>query len=134
LREVFELMLSAISLLILAAALFAPPIILSKRANRFSWPVRYFLSVLPVCYTFLGWQVGAFGYEFFSCQGNVKGFQGCVGWGIDFTSLIGHGLFLMIPCVFVALPISVLLTIDTASKQIGAWHKRNFPNTASSDE
>lgn len=119
-------MLTALLLLILAVALFAPPIILSNRAEHLPWAVRYCLSFFPFGYTFIGWQIGALGYDYFACQGNPKGFYDCIGWGIDFTPLVGHGLFLMIPCVFLALPVSLWFLLNTLAKQVGGWHKKNI--------
>jgi hypothetical protein len=121
-------MLNTFLLLVLATALFTPPILLSKRGDRFTWPVRYFLSVFPVSYTFIGWQMAALGYGYFSCQGNPKWFHDCIGWGIDFTPLIEHGLFLMIPCVFLALPLTLILLLTTAVKQIAYWRMKNLPD------
>lgn len=118
-------------LLILAVALFAPPILLSKREEKLSWGMRHLLSIIPFGYTLIGWKLGAFGYDYFGCQGNPKSFHDCIGWGIDLTSLIGYGLFLMLPCVFFALPISLWLSLNTAAKQFRAWHKKNYPNQTS---
>lgn len=124
-------MSTSLLLLMLAAALFAPPILLSKREETLSWGMRYLLSLIPIGYTFIGWKLGAYGYGYFACQGNPKGFHDCIGWGIDLTPLVGHGLFLMIPCVFFALPISLWLSLNTAAKQLGAWHKKNHPDQTS---
>lgn len=41
-------------LLILALALFVPPILLFWRASRFSWPVRYLFAVIPAAYSGIG--------------------------------------------------------------------------------
>lgn len=127
-------MLTALLLLILAVALFAPPIVLSKRADHLPWAVRYCLSIFPFGYTFIGWQIGALGYHYFACQGNPKEFYDCIGWGIDFTPLVGHGLFLMIPCVFLALPVSLWLLMTTVAKQIGVRHKKNSSALITHDE
>ena len=84
------------------------------------WLARYIFSIVPLVYTWLGWQLAKVGYEFFACQGNLKSIQECVRWGVDFTPLIGHGFFLMIPCVFFALPVSLWFLLNTAVKHLRA--------------
>jgi hypothetical protein len=69
---------------------------------------------LPAAYTGLGWGLGILAYDFFM-------------GGMDFTPLVGHGDFLMIPFVFIAAPLSLWLLLNTGAKQIGAWHRRNWP-------
>ena len=115
-------MFDAFALFILAAALIAPPIFLSKKGDRLSWPTRYFLAATPFAYTVLGWQLGELGYSYLPCHGDPKYIHDCVRWGIDFTATINHGVFLMIPCVFIALPLSASLLVATVSKQIRTRH------------
>lgn len=113
-------MLNAALLVLLVSALFLPPLLLTLRQEKMGWLARYVLSIFPLAYTWLGWQLAKVGYEFFACQGNLKSIQECVRWGVDFTSLVGHGFFLMIPCVFVALPVSLWFLLNTAAKHIRA--------------
>jgi hypothetical protein len=47
----------------------------------------------------------------------------------DVTALVGYGLFLMIPFVFVALPLTLWLLLNTTLEQIGDWHSRNYPKS-----
>ncbi|MBI4987633.1 MAG: hypothetical protein HZC23_02335 [Rhodocyclales bacterium] len=127
-------MLSAALLALLAFVLCVPPLLLSRREGQMAWATRYFLSILPVAYTWLGWQFGSAGLDFFTCRGNFKGIHDCFLWGADFTPLVDHGLFLMIPCVFVALPMSLWLLLNTAARQMGAWHRKNWPDKAAHEE
>ena len=112
-------MINAALLLLLAFALFLPPLLLTLRQEKMGWLARYAFSIVPLTYTWLGWQLAKVGYEFFACQGNLKSIQECVRWGVDFTPLVDHGFFLMIPCVFVALPVSLWFLLNTAVKHLG---------------
>lgn len=113
-------MLDGMLLAVLALALLVPPIVLFKTAGRLSWLMRYVLSALPLAYTGLGWQFGRLAHTFMNCAGNAKDIHDCVRWGIDFTAMVGHASFLMIPCLLIALPLSLWLLLDTAAKHIGA--------------
>lgn len=121
-------------MLMLAVALLAPPIILWKREETLSWSKRYLLSIIPLGYTFIGWKLGAYGYGNLACQGNPKRFHDCILWGFDLTAIVDYGLFLMMPCLLFALPLSLWLSLDTALKQLGAWHKKNYPDQTSHNE
>jgi hypothetical protein len=123
-------MINSLLLLVLTSVLLAPPVLLRNGEERFSWTVRYAMSILPVAYTFLGWHLAAQGHDFFGCHGNPKDIHDCIRWGIDFTAIVGHGWFLMVSCGFIALPLSLWLLLNTSCKQIGAWHKKNYPNGA----
>jgi hypothetical protein len=112
-------MFDVISLSLLAVALIAPPVYISKSGGRLSWSMRYLLAIIPLAYTALGWQLGEIGYSHLSCHGDSKNIHDCIRWGMDFTSAVNHGVFLMIPCVFIALPLSASLLVSTVSKQIG---------------
>lgn len=120
-------MLDVFFLTLLAVVLLAPPLILFRREEVLRWRTRYLLSVLPVAYTGLGWRLGILAYDFFGCQGGTKNVHACLMGGMDFTPLVGHGGFLMIPFVFIAVPLSLWLLLNTGAKQIGAWHRRNWP-------
>jgi cytochrome bd-type quinol oxidase subunit 1 len=111
-------MLNAALLLLLALALFLPPILLSLRQEKMRWLTRYILSIAPLAYTWLGWQLAKVGYDFFACQGSLKSIQECARWGMDFTPLVDHGFFLMISCVFFALPVSLWFLLNTAVKHL----------------
>lgn len=126
-------MIDALMLTVLAVVLFAPPIILSRHEDKIRWRGRYFLSALPVAYTWAGWKLGVIAYDFFGCKGGMKNIHACFAGGIDFTPLVEHGSFLMIPCVFVAAPLSLWLLLNTGAKQVGAWHRRNFPTDGSEE-
>ena len=119
--------------LLAAAALFAPPMLLSRYESRMAWRSRYLLSVLPAAYTLTGWKLGVIAYDFFGCQGGSKNIHACLAGGTDFTPLVEHGLFLMIPCIFIATPLSLWLLLNTVAKQVGAWHRRNFPTDGSKE-
>ncbi|MBV7582160.1 hypothetical protein KW851_04985 [Pseudomonas sp. PDM33] len=106
-------------LLILALALFVPPMLLFWRASRLTWPVRYLLAVIPAAYTGIGWQLGSWGYTYANCQGGAKNLQDCLAGGADVIAWVGHGLFLVIPFLFFGVPLSLWCLIDTAAKHIG---------------
>ncbi|QJP07770.1 hypothetical protein [Pseudomonas multiresinivorans] len=106
-------------LLILALALFVPPILLFWRASSFIWPVRYLLAVIPAAYTCIGWQLGSWGYTHFNCLGGTKNLHDCLAGGADLTAWVGYGLFLMLPFLFIGAPLSLWCLIDTAAKHIG---------------
>ena len=91
------------------------------------------LPALPAAYTWAGWKFGVVAYDFFGCQGGMKNIPACFAGGTDFTPLVGHGFFLMIPCIFVATPISLWLLLNTGVKQVGAWHQKNFPMDGSKE-
>lgn len=126
-------MTNFIFLSLLAAALFAPPALLRKYESRMAWATRYLLSIFPFAYTWAGWQTGNVAYDFFGCQGGLKNVHACLSGGIDFTPLVGGCLFLMIPCAFLASPLSLWLLFNTAAKHIGAWHRRNYPADGSKE-
>lgn len=108
----------------LAAAVLLPPLVLWRKAKRMKWTARYILSALPAVYTWAGWKLGAFGYVQLGCQGGAKNVHTCIASGLDLTPLVGHGLFMMIPFVFVAAPLSAWFLLDTALKQVGDWNRR----------
>lgn len=91
------------------------------------WRSRYFLSMLPATYTGAGWRMGVAAYDFLGCQGGMKYVHACLANGTDWTTLVEHGFFLMIPCLFVATPLSLWLLLNTGTKQIGAWRRKNKP-------
>ncbi|MDC7698291.1 hypothetical protein [Vogesella indigofera] len=126
-------MMNFLLLALLGAALFAPPILLSRYEGRMAWRSRYLLSALPVAYTWAGWKLGVVAYDFFGCQGGMKNIHACLTGGTDLTPLVGYSFFLMIPCIFVATPLSLWLLLNTGAKQIGAWHRRNFPTNDSKE-
>lgn len=126
-------MMSFLLLALLAAALFVPPMLLSRYETRMAWRSRYLLSIIPSAYTWAGWKLGVVAYDFFGCQGGMKNIHACLAGGTDFTSLVGHGFFLMIPCIFIATPLSLWLLLNTVAKQMGAWHRRNFPTDGSKE-
>ncbi|WP_043798359.1 hypothetical protein [Azospira oryzae] len=109
---------------ILLAVLLAPPLCLARWPDRFSWPTRYALAALPLLYTTGGWQLGLAGVNFFACQGHSKDLHDCWRWGLDFTPLVDHGLFLIIPGLYIALPLSCWLLLNTGARQLGAWYLR----------
>lgn len=127
-------MTSFLLLALLAAALFAPLILLSRYEDRMAWTTRYLLSALPVAYTWAGWKLGGVAYDFFGCQGGMKNIHACFTGGTDFTTLVEHGFFLMILCIFVATPLSLWLLLNTGAKQVGAWHRKNFPTDGSKQD
>lgn len=106
-----------IALLVLVMIL--PPVLLSSRRLTLAWPLRYLLSALPAAYTWIGSQIGMLAATRFDCLGGMKNLHGCSAGGTDMTALIGHGLFLMIPGVFVAAPLSMFLLLDTLCRHIG---------------
>lgn len=126
-------MMNFLFLSLLAAALFVPPILLWRYETRMAWRTRYLLSALPAAYTGAGWKLGVIAYDFFGCQGGMKNIHECLAGGIDFTPLVGYGIFLMIPCTFIATPLSLWLLLNTVAKQMGAWHRRNFPTDCSKE-
>ncbi|WP_207888355.1 hypothetical protein [Pseudomonas sp. 30_B] len=107
------------SLPILALALFVPPAVLFWRALQLAWLVRYLLAVIPAAYTGIGWLLGSWGYAFANCQDGAKYLHDCLAGGVDVTAWVGHGLFLMIPFLFIGAPLSLWFLIDTAAKHIG---------------
>lgn len=109
------------TLLILALALFVPPMLLFRQASRLTWPVRYLFAVVPAAYTGVGWQLGSWGYAHANCQGGAKYLHDCLAAGADITAWVGHRLFLMIPFLFIGAPLSLWFLIDTAAKHIGQF-------------
>lgn len=118
---------------LLLAPLTAALILLSRYETKMAWRSRYLLSVFPGTYTWAGWKLGVIAYDFFGCQGGMKNIHACLAGGTDFTSLVGHGFFLMIPCIFIATPLSLWLLLNTVTKQMGAWHQRNLPMDSSKE-
>lgn len=106
-------------LLILALALFVPPMLLLWRASRATWPVHYLLAVIPAAYTGIGWRLGSWGYTYANCQGGAKNLHHCLADGADITAWVGYGLFLMIPFLFLGAPLSLWFLIDTAARHVG---------------
>ena len=111
-------MMNFVLLTLLAIALFAPPVILSRYKARLPWWSRYCLATLPVAYTWVGWKTAAFAYGFLRCQGGMKNLHGCLAAGIDWTALVGYGFFLMVPCLYIAAPLSLWLLLTTMAKQV----------------
>jgi len=114
-------MLNVALLLQLGLAFFVPVIWMSRGGKKLSWRFRYLLSIFPLGYTFIGWQIGTWGFELFSCRGNPKQFAGCVWNGLDVTGLVEHGLFLGIPCIFFAMPLSLYLLFATFREHQRTW-------------
>ncbi|WP_417775912.1 hypothetical protein [Stutzerimonas xanthomarina] len=100
-----------IALLIIVLNL--PPVLLAYRRVLLAWPTRYVLAALPAAYTLTGWQLGRLAMTRFNCLGGVKNLHDYSMSGTDITVLVGHGLFLMIPGIFVAAPLSTFLLLDT---------------------
>lgn len=117
-------MLSVFLGFVLLATLFGSPALLLWRGSRMRWFQRYFLSLLPISYTALGWWLGTWAYGFFDCQGNTKNIHGCYAGSVEITALVGHGLFLAIPAMFVAGPLSLWFGLDTAIRHLGSMDKR----------
>lgn len=46
---------------------------------------------------------------------------------MDVTTLVEYGLFLMIPAIFLAMPLSAFLVLNTLRKQMRArrWYQRH---------
>ncbi|MDH1009608.1 hypothetical protein N5J43_18285 [Pseudomonas nicosulfuronedens] len=107
------------TLLILALALFVPPLLLFWRAPSFTWPMRYLLAVIPAACTGIGWQLGFWGYTYTNCQGGAKNLHDCLAGGVDITAWVGYGLLLMIPFLFLGVPLSLWFLLDTAAKHLG---------------
>lgn len=126
-------MITLLFFALLATALFAPPLLLSKREARMSWIGRYFLSAIPLAFTGTGWTLGTFAYDLFGCQGGLKHLHDCLVGGFDLAPLVGYGFFLGIVCPVLGAPISLWLLLNTAAKQIGSWHLANFPKDAPKD-
>jgi hypothetical protein len=99
-------MLNTLLFSLLAIALFAPPVILSKYKVKLSWWSWCSLATLPVAYTWADWKIAEVAYGFLGCKGGTKNLQGCLAAGIDWTSLVGY-VFLMIPCLYIAAPLSL---------------------------
>ncbi|WP_044873494.1 hypothetical protein [Pseudomonas sp. LFM046] len=112
-------MLDALMMLLLISALVACPIFLIWRENQLRWWARYVLSLMPVAYTWIGWRLGVLAYDHFGCQGGAKNVHACYANGIDVTALVGHGMFLMIPFIFFAAPMSLWFLLNTGAKHIG---------------
>lgn len=117
-------MFNRVSMLLLAAVVLGCPAILLWRGSRLGWFHRYLLSFLPIFYTVSGWWLGTWAYGYFDCQGNTKNLHGCYAGSVEITALIGHGLFLVLPAMFVAGPLSLWFGLDTAIKHVGSMNKR----------
>jgi hypothetical protein len=118
-------MLTTLLLSLLAAVLLAPPFILSRYKAKLSWWSRYSLSTLPVAYTWAGWKTAVVAYGFLGCEGGAKNLHGCLAAGIDWTPLVGYGFFLMIPCLYIAAPLSLWLLLTTVVKQVAPGSTRS---------
>ena len=112
-------------LAVLATALFAPAVILARYKANLSWVSRYCLATLPVAYTWAGWKIAAVAYGFLVCEGGTKNLHGCLAAGVDWTPLVGYGFFLMIPCLYIAAPLSLWLLLNTVVKQVSPDTKRS---------
>lgn len=111
-------MLTLFLLALLLAALLVPPLALLRRADRLGWAARYGLAVLPAAYTWGGYRLAVLAIDWFACQGGMKGLHACTCAGLDVTPLVGHGLFLSIPGLFVAAPLALWLLLDTAVRHL----------------
>lgn len=120
-------MLKLFLLTLLAMALIAPPIILARREDKLSWTTRYALSALPAACTWSGYKLAVLSLDWLHCKGGMKGAHDCFFSGVDVAPLVDRGLFLGIPFLFIAAPLSLWLLLNTSAKQIGAWHRRNYP-------
>lgn len=114
-----------ILLAVLATALFAPPVILLKYKAKLSWWSRYCLATLPVAYTWAGWKIATLSYGFLRCEGGTKNLHGCLAGGIDWIAFVGYGFFLMIPCLYIAAPLSLWLLLTTVAEQFRAGSARS---------
>jgi len=103
-------------LAVLATALLATPMILFKYKAKLSWWSRYCLATVPVAYTWAGWKIAAVAYGFLGYEGGTKNLHGCLAAGIDWTSLVGYGFFLMIPCLYLAAPLSLWLLLSAGAR------------------
>jgi len=72
-----------------------------------------------VAYTWAGWEIAVLAaYGFVECGGGTKKLNGYLAAGIDWTSLLGYGFFLIIPCLYVAAPLSLLLLLTMVLEQV----------------
>lgn len=109
--------------ILLLILLLAPPIILLRHAERLRWASRHALAALPATVTGAGYGLASMAFVWLECEGDVKGLYGCMAYGRDISGLIEYGLFLLIPFLFVAAPLSAWLLLDTGARQIGAWNR-----------
>ncbi|MDH1264733.1 hypothetical protein [Pseudomonas sp. GD03944] len=117
-------MLELLLFLTLGLGLFAAPAFLVWRGQQMGWWGRYLLALVPVVYTGAGWWLGIVAYDYFGCQGGAKNVHACLAGGAEVIALVGHGLFLSIPFMFVAVPLSLWFLLDTTMKHIGQWNRQ----------
>jgi hypothetical protein len=115
-----------LQLLLLPVYLFAPPFILLNWHPRLSWTTRYALAIAPVAITYLGWLFGSWAFNYFECGGNFKMMGACLHWGYDFSSVIEFFLFLMIPGMALALPMSILLLLGTLYQHASSLYAKKW--------
>jgi hypothetical protein len=128
-------MLQLFLLAMLATVLILPPLVLSKRGATLRWRTRHLLAALPGAVTGIGWQLGKNAPDYFSCQGGFKNLHSCFLGGLDVTSFVGFvAFFPMIAFFYVALPLSLWLSLNTAAKQIGEWHRRTQRSGSAPDQ
>jgi hypothetical protein len=108
-------MLNTLLFSLLAIALFAPPVMLSKYKVKLSWWSRYSLATLPVAYTWAGWKIAEVAYGFLRCKGGTQNLQGCLAVSTELRWL--DTVFLMIPCLYIAAPLSLWLLLTTVVRQ-----------------
>lgn len=114
-------------MLLLATTMVLPPVLLFAPRVAMAWPIRYGLAALPAIYTGVGWQLGAIAASRLACLGGIKNLHACTVSGTDVTTLVEYGLFLMIPAIFLAMPLSAFLLLNTLRKQMRArrWYQRH---------
>lgn len=110
--------MTVVLLFVLGLALLGPPMVLAKYGPKLGWPLHYALALLPAAYTWGGWNLGIWAYEYFGCQGGTKSLANCTAHGSDMTWFVGYCIFLMIPSIFVAGPLTLWLLLRTGSKHI----------------
>ena len=89
---------------------------------------RCMLAWMPAAVTLGGWQLAAWAYAYFSCQGNIKSLAPCFAGSFNITPLLGLGLFWLQLLAWVCVPLSVWLTLTAYAKH--AATKQVQPNPA----
>ena len=85
---------------------------------KMSWGIKYSFASLPFIATFGWWQLAAWAYSHFHCQGGLKDLRQCFAGSFDITWFLGIGLFF---CQLLWVPAAVL----SAVLAIAVFEKQN---------
>ena len=103
-----------LNFLLFLLPIFLPALVLSLRFNTFSENTRYFLAILPMICSGLGWMLAPWAYDVFGCEGPPSDVRSCLTEGIDISSVIEGMGAMMFSFFLLAIPISFGLLLYVA--------------------